>query len=272
MRKKNFNIHCIVQCRLSSSRLPAKIFLPGIKKPLIEHLLERLGKSKYLNKIIVATTNNLNDDYINNFLKKKIDIFRGSETNVLERYFKCATHYNSEIIIRITSDCPLMDYRLIDDMIEYFLKNNFDYLSNIHPPSLPDGFDIEIFSYESLKKAFKNAKKNFQKEHVTPYIWDQPKKFKLANYHHQLKDKKLYEKYRLTLDYLEDYLVIFKIFKSLYKKNKFFSYKDILKLIKKNKQITSLNKKFIKVNWYGLYLDKLNSIKKKDTKIVSNYK
>ena len=106
--------------------------------------MERLDESKYLKKIIIATTNNSNDDYTYNFLRNKKNIFRGSEKNVLERYYKCAKHYKSEIIVRITSDCPLMDYRLIDEMIEYFLKNDCDYLSNIHPPSLPDGFDVEI--------------------------------------------------------------------------------------------------------------------------------
>ena len=268
---KKKNIHCIIQCRLSSSRLPAKIFLPGPTKTLIEHLLERLKKSKFLKKIIIATTNNSNDDFTYNFLRNENDIFRGSEKNVLERYYNCAKKYKSEIIVRITSDCPLMDYRLIDEMIEFFLKKDCDYLSNIHPPSLPDGFDIEIFTFKSLETSYKNAKESFQKEHVTPYIWDQPNKFNISNFSTNLKDKKLYEKYRLTLDYIEDYLVIFEIYNKLYKKNKFFSYIDIINVIKKNKNLTKKNNKLIKVNWYGLYLKKLKSIKLKDNKIISNY-
>lgn len=268
---KKKNIHCIIQCRMSSSRLPAKIFLPGPTKTLIEHLLERLKKSKFLKKIIIATTNNSNDDFTYNFLRNKNDIFRGSEKNVLERYYNCAKKYKSEIIVRITSDCPLMDYRLIDEMIEFFLKGDCDYLSNIHPPSLPDGFDIEIFTFKSLEISYRNAKKSFQKEHVTPYIWDQPNKFNISNFSTNLKDKKLHEKYRLTLDYIEDYLVIFEIYNKLYKKNKFFSYIDIIKTIIKNKNLTKKNSKLIKVNWYGLYLKKLKSIKSKDTKIISNY-
>ena len=268
---KKKNIHCIIQCRLSSSRLPAKIFLPGPTKTLIEHLLERLKKSKFLKKIIIATTNNSNDDFTYNFLRNENDIFRGSEKNVLERYYNCAKKYKSEIIVRITSDCPLMDYRLIDEMIEFFLKKDCDYLSNIHPPSLPDGFDIEIFTFKSLETSYKNAKESFQKEHVTPYIWDQPNKFNISNFSTNLKDKKLYEKYRLTLDYIEDYLVIFEIYNKLYKKNKFFSYIDIINVIKKNKNLKKNNNKLIKVNWYGLYLKKLKSIKLKDTKIISNY-
>ena len=259
MYLKNKQIHCIVQCRLSSSRLPAKIFLPGPKKTLIEHLLERLKKSKYIKKVIIATTSNPNDDFTCKFLEKKNNIFRGSEENVLERYYKCAKRYKSKIIVRVTSDCPLMDYRLIDEMIESFWKKDCDYLSNIHPPSLPNGFDIEIFTIDALEIAHQKAKKLFQKEHVTPYIWKQPNKFKILNYSHNQDDKRSYKKYRLTLDYLEDYLVIYEVYKKLYDKNKFFSYKDVIKFLKKNKKIPKKNLKFIKAKWYGPYLKNLNT-------------
>ena len=242
--------------------------MPGPKKTLIEHLIQRLKKSKYLKKIIIATTINSNDDFTYKYLKEKNYVYRGSENNVLERYYKCAKQHKSQIIVRITSDCPLMDHRLIDEMIKFFINNKCDYLSNIHPPSLPDGFDVEIFTFQSLKRAYEGANKSFQTEHVTPYMWDQPNKFKILNYTTSLPDLRLYERYRLTLDYLEDYLVIYQIYKKLYFKDKFFSYNKVIQTIKKHKDITKKNRKFIKVNWYRLYLDKLKSIKKKDTKII----
>ena len=127
------------------------------------------------------------------------------------RYYECAKFYKSDIVVRITSDCPLMDSKIIDEMIREFEKKNCDFLSNIHPPSYPDGFDVEIFSFKALSKARFNAKKNFQKEHVTPYIWDNPDKFVIENYWPHYIKKTLHNSYRLTLDYLEDFILIAKI-------------------------------------------------------------
>ena len=267
MKKK---IHCIIQCRMSSTRLPAKIFLPGPKMPLIDHLIERIKFSKKINKIIIAAHNTKKNNFIKDYFKKKIDVFCGDEKNVLNRYYKCAKFYKSDIVVRITSDCPLMDYRIIDHMIDYFNEQNCDYLSNVHPPSYPDGFDIEIFTYHSLGIANKLAKKNFQKEHVTPYIWDNPKLFKIKNYWPIYIKKTLHNSHRLTLDYLDDFILISKIYKALYKKKKKFSFFDIMNYLKKNPNDTKINKKLIKVNWYSLYLDKLKTIKKKDTKNYFN--
>ena len=176
--------------------------------------------------------------------------------------------HKTDIVVRITSDCPLMDYRIIDEMLIEFKKNNFDYYSNIHPPSFPDGFDIEIFTFDALKKAFKNSKKNFQKEHVTPYIWDNPKLFKIENFKRKKIENNLYEKYRLTLDFIEDYVLIKKIYDKLYFKDKNFSFSKIHKFLKENNSLVQINKKYIKFNWYALYLNKLKSISKKDTKLI----
>ena len=168
--------------------------------------------------------------------KEKIDVFRGSLDNLLNRYYLCGKKFKSDLIVRITSDCPLMDANLIDRMLLYYKKNPVDYLSNIHPPTYPDGFDIEIFPFKILKLIKKFSKKNYEKEHVTPYLWDNPKLFNLMNYT-EFQDDKLYRNYRLTLDYKEDFYVISKIYNSLYIKNKFFSFSDIIKFIKKTQKI-----------------------------------
>jgi len=266
MKKK---IHCIIQCRMSSTRLPAKIFLPGPTKPLIDHLIERINFSKKISKIIIATPKSKKNLFIKNYFeKKKIKVFCGDEFNVLKRYYFCAKKFNSDLIVRITSDCPLIDYRIIDDMLDYYEKNNCDFLSNVHPPAFPDGFDVEIFTFQALKTAYKNANKNFEKEHVTPYIWDNSNKFVVTNYWPPYIKKTLHNSYRLTLDYLEDFLLISKVFNKLYFSDKKFSFLKILKYLKKNPKEIKINKKFIKVNWYGLYLNRLKSIKKNDTKII----
>tara|TARA_B100000214_G_C23946086_1_gene618070 strand:- start:67 stop:876 length:810 start_codon:yes stop_codon:yes gene_type:complete len=262
---------CIIQARIASSRLLGKILLPGHNKSLLEHLVERLKKSKQINKIVVATSTNKEDDIIDEFCKtKKITIFRGHPNNLLSRYFNCAKFFKAKNIIRITSDCPLMDYRLVDKLIKKYLTyKEIDYLSNVHPPSFPDGFDIEIFNFKVLKNSFNNAKKKYEKEHVTPYIWDNPKKFKIYNYSIS-KRKKYYEKYRLTLDYKEDYYLIWNIFKYLYSKYKYFSFNQIIKFLEKNPKFI-INKKFIKVNWYGSYVKNLKTIDRSYTRKDKRY-
>lgn len=243
---KRKNIHCIIQARLSSTRLPGKIFLTGYKKSLIEHLIERLKFSRKISKIIVATPKTSKHNFFSTFFdSKKNDIFFGSENNVLERYYNCAKKFKSDIIIRVTSDCPLMDHRIIDEMINYFNNNKCDYLSNVHPRHYPLGLDIEIFSFLALKKAYLNANKIFDKEHVTPFIWKNKDKFQILNFKPKKIKKRLNNTFRLTLDYLEDYILIFNVFNKLYKQDKNFSLNKILSFLKNNKKISRINKQFI---------------------------
>ncbi|OUU53362.1 MAG: hypothetical protein CBC25_00720 [Pelagibacteraceae bacterium TMED65] len=262
MKKKS--VTCIIQARVSSTRLPGKVLLYGYNKPLLLHLIERLKKAKFIKKIIIATTINKEDDLIVDLCKKnKIKFFRGSPSNLLDRYYKCSRKFNAKDILRITSDCPLMDYELVDKIIKKYFILKSDFISNVHPPTFPDGFDVEIFNFKTLRKTFLKAKKDYEKEHVTPYMWDNNKEFKVDNYVNEKGN--FYSKFRLTLDYNEDYFVISKIFNSLYKKNKYFKIEEIINFLKKNRQIL-INQKLIKVNWYRHHINELKTIKKIDTK------
>jgi len=261
--KKN-SVTCVIQARISSTRLPGKVLLQGYDKSLLLHLIERLKKAKFIKEIIIATTIKKEDDLIVDLCKKnKIKFFRGNPTNLLDRYYKCSKKFNAKDILRITSDCPLMDYELVDKIIKKYFLLKSDFISNTHPPTYPDGFDIEIFSFKILKETFLNAKKAYEKEHVTPYMWDNNKEFKVDNYFNE--NGNLYEKYRLTLDYKEDYYVISKIFNSLYKKDKYFKIEKIINFLKKNRNIL-INQKLLKVNWYRHHIKELKTIKKIDTK------
>jgi len=241
---------CIVQARMGSTRLPGKVLKIVEGKSLLEHLIDRLKYAKRINKIVIATTVNRKDDAIVDLCKRiKIDWFRGSEEDVLDRYYQCARKYKAKIIIRVTSDCPVIDPEIIDKMIDCYFKNKdeVDYLSNVIPVrTYPLGLDVEIFSFSSLKRAWKEAKKQPDREHVTPYIYMHPKNFKIYNF----KDRKNYSKYRWTVDTQEDLNLIKEIYSHLYKPDRIFLYRDILKLFEENPTLANINKN-VKQKEYG---------------------
>jgi spore coat polysaccharide biosynthesis protein SpsF len=227
---------------MSSTRLPNKVVLPGIGKTMIEHQVERLKISKFSKNLVLATTKN-KEDYIFQelFNKKKLLIFNGSTKNVLKRFYDCAKYFKADIVVRFTGDCPLIDYRIVDEVISYFIKNDFDYVNNIDTRFIPDGLHIEIFNFESLEIAYAKARASFDKEHVTPFILKNKKLFKIKKF---ITKKYTIKNLRLTLDYIDDYFLIKKIFQELYKKNKKFSIREVINLIKKKPYYLKLNKKF----------------------------
>lgn len=196
---------CVVQARTGSSRLPGKVLLKVGSDSLLEYELKRIKQSKFIDKIVVATTTGANDDIIEKLCEKnKVDCFRGSEKDVLARYYQCSLKYPKFAnIVRITGDCPLIDSAIIDKVIDLFLKNKLDYASNVEKETFPDGLDVEIFKREALKEAAQTAKLASQREHLTLYI-RQTKKYKKGN----LSSEYDFSHFRLTVDEPEDYEVI----------------------------------------------------------------
>ena len=235
MVKKIFNLTCIIQARLSSKRLPKKILKRINKKNnSLDFLIARLKMSKFINKIIIAyPKNKKNSEILKQIKKYKVEHFGGSENNVLDRFYKTATNFNAKNILRITADCPFADPKLIDKLAKKFFQFKLDYYCNTNPPSFPDGFDIEIFNYKSLKYCWKNAKSKYDLEHVTPFLRRSSKIFK-GNY----KIKTDFSRFRVTLDNLKDLKIIKKIANNL-DPEKYFSWKVVLKKLKsiKNKKI-----------------------------------
>ena len=222
--------------RLGSKRFPKKILSKvNEKETVLEYLIERLKFSKEFKKLIVITTKKKIDNKIVKICKKKnISIFRGSENDVLDRYYKCAKKFKIKNIVRITSDCPLVDPMMIDQMYKKFLKHKFDYISNTTPPqksTYPDGMDIEIFNFKSLLIAFNEADDIFLREHVTHYFWMNPNKFKKGSF----KGKKNLSNIRITLDYLSDLKIIKRIIKN-FKNCRNFSLKQIIYFLNSNKK------------------------------------
>jgi len=172
----------IIQARSTSTRLPNKVMMKINGVPMISLLLERIKNSNQIDEIIVASTESKEDDQLINFVNGEgYNTYRGSESNVLDRYYQAALEFNAENVVRLTADCPLLDFRLIDEIVREFKSSEVDYLSNTIEPTFPDGLDIEVFSMYALKKAWKNAKTAFDKEHVTPFI-KTDKSLSLKNY------------------------------------------------------------------------------------------
>lgn len=264
------NILTIIQARVGSTRLRNKVLMPLSSKPLLFHLFERVVSAKFVGKVVIATTQEAGDDLITDLCREnKIECFRGHPNDLLDRHYKAALKYSPQAVVKIPSDCPLIDPGVIDKVLKYYIDNHnkFDFVSNLHPPSYPDGNDIEIMSMSVLKDAWINAKKDFEREHTTPYIWERPDKFRIGNV--------LWESglnysmsYRFTIDYEEDYQFIKKIYDELYIYGEIFSLDQILNLLERKPEIRKINEKYIGVNWYRHHLNELKTISEKDTRII----
>ena len=236
-------IGCIVQARIGSKRFPEKILKKIRNKSILEIIKNRLEKIKSVDKIIFAIPDTKENYKLEKFLKKRNFLYhKGSEKNVLKRYYFTAKKYKLNIIIRITSDCPLIDPYLCEEMIQYFLKKNCNYLSNILERSFPVGLDCEIFDFKTLEKSYKLTNNKFNLEHVTPFM-RVSKQFKKMNYSNNIN---LSGSQRWTLDHPEDLEFIKVAFTELGAFN-FFSWKKLYKLFKKKyKKNNFPNKKYLK--------------------------
>ena len=245
-------IGCIIQARMGSNRLPGKVMeLLDEKNPSLYYTVSQIRNVKKLDKIIVATTNTKEDDIIFDFTKKmNIECFRGNEDDVLDRYYQCAKEYDLDIIIRITADCPLIDPQIVNKALNEFEIGKIDYIQNLDPRTFPDGMDIEIFKFNILKEAWKNADLSSEREHVTPYFRNNEKKFNIKNFSH---DKDL-SHYRWTLDYHEDLELIKIIVNDIIQRP--ILMKDVLSLFEKNPKLFEINKKYDANEGYKLSLEK----------------
>lgn len=223
----------IIQARTASTRLSKKVlmelpFNSGIT--VCNQVIRRSKKSKLLNTLILATTKSKNDLKLVKIAKcESIPFYRGSEKNVLSRYYQAALESKLDIIVRLVCDNPCTDWNIIDETIKTHLKNNFDYTNSTYTGLYPLGTNVEVFSFEALEIANRNAKEYYQKEHVTPYFYHKdPRRFRALKKSNLKKTKNL--NIRLTLDTLKDYALLCEIFDNLYPKNKYFNLTDIKKL------------------------------------------
>jgi len=232
----------IVQARMTSSRLPGKIMLPLDGQPSIIFQLQRLRLSHTLDDVVLATSLDPSDDIVESTARDAgFNVFRGSLHDVLDRYRACAVHFSADVIVRLTGDCPLTDPFIVDEVVNYFQSSGCDYVCNTLDDSalsVPDGFDVEVFSISALRQAAISATIPSDREHVTSWFTKNPKTIKTSHYAHKVK----YPYYRITVDEYADYQVVSSIIRSRSKdSNHFFGIQHIVEVLESHPEISSLN-------------------------------
>ena len=258
----------VIQARSSSTRLPGKVFLPLAEKPLLVRMVERVQMAKLPSVVVVATSTEPDDDTIVQLCSEhSIEVVRGSLNDLLERHYLAGKQYNAEFVVKIPSDCPLIDPKIIDKVLQYNLdnKDSFDFVSNLHPATYPDGNDVEVMPMKMVELALLEATKPMEREHTTPFFWDNPDRFRIGSV--------VWEKgldyslsHRFTIDYKEDYDFIKEVYNHLYEENPMFSLDDILYLLEKHPEIYEINSRYCGVNWYRNHLDELKTVDATKTK------
>ena len=245
-------ITAIIQARIGSTRLPGKVMRPILGKPMLQHIVERLRSVEAIDKVVVATSESGKDDRLAEFCDDcSIPFYRGSELDVLDRFYHAATNFGGEHLVRITGDCPLVDPLVVSRLIAYYFQNGFDFCGVATGAGVagrevvgryPDGLDSEIFSMEILTIAWREAKSELHREHVTPFIWQQPERFRLGALYPEAGD---YSDCRWTVDNYEDHELMKWIYMQLYPVNPNFGMKEVLYLLSKHPEKAAENRCFI---------------------------
>ncbi len=240
----------IIQARMGSSRLPGKVLRPVVGKPMLAHIVERLRLAQGVNEVIVATSDQVADEQIVSFCSQSgIACFTGSESNVLDRFYRAALHYQGDAVIRITADCPLVDPAMISQLITLYQSGEYDHVSVatgagalfMDGGRFPDGYDAECIRFTALHEAWRDATLPGDREHVTPYLWRQPEKFRLQ----VLKSATDYSSLRLTVDNEEDFQLIEHIYQALYQEHQAFLLSDVVEFLTTHPELSHMNQAHI---------------------------
>ncbi len=226
----------IIQARMGSNRLPGKVMRLLAGRPLLWYVIDRVKCAENLDQVVVATSDKSLDDVIEKFCSS-IDVFcfRGSENDVLDRYYRAAKEVKAEAVVRITADCPLIDPAIIDRIIEMFLTGRYDYVSNVNPPTYPDGLDTEVFSFDVLEKMWREATLNSEREHVTLYLRNRLDNFRVGN----LENSSDFSGLRWTVDEPWDLEFVRSVYSHF--ENTRFGMDDLIKLLKDKPELKEIN-------------------------------
>lgn len=241
-------IAAIIQARTSSTRFPGKVFADIEGNPLIFHVVDRLKWSKRIQKIVLATTVNPADDKLQRWADlNSVECFRGSEEDVLDRYYQAAKGVEADVIVRITSDDPFKDPAIIDAVIELLLNQGLDFAYNNKPPTFPEGLDTEVFKFGALESAQRESTDPFEREHVTQYFYRNPAKFSQSN----LPFEKKLSALRWTIDTQKDLEMAREVYRRLYRQGEIFLFRDVLALLEREPWIASINGSVLRSSMYS---------------------
>lgn len=213
---------------MSSTRLPGKVMKPILGEPMLWRQIERITRATMIDKLVVATSLEPSDDVIADFCRSRnVACFRGALTDVLDRYYQAANVFGpADHIVRLTADCPLTDWNVIDSCVDLHLKEKSDYTSNTIVRTFPDGLDVEVMTFEVLNKAWQEATTPHDREHVTPYIYRSTGRFRLVNLTQERDSSRL----RWTVDTPDDFFYVCSVYEALYTRKRCFTTADIVAL------------------------------------------
>lgn len=228
----------IIQARMTSRRLPGKVLMPIMGRPMLSLQVERLRRCKLIDAMIVATSQDASDTPIADLCRdESIMFFRGDLHDVLDRYYSAAKRIGASHVVRVTADCPIIDPEIVDEVVSFYFEGDYDFVSNALVPTFPDGLDVSVFKFEMLEEAWNKATAPADREHVTPYMKNQIHACKIGNY----TSGKDYSHLRWTVDEAVDMVFVRKIFEHLYPVKKNFSMKDVTRLLEVNPHLVTLN-------------------------------
>lgn len=259
-------IGVVVQARMGSTRLPGKIMKPVAGAPMLARMLERVTAASTPDAVVVATTTAPADEPIRALCAEHgYRCISGHPTDLLDRHVQAAREVGADVVVKIPSDCPLIDPAVIDRVIGAYvpMHGKVDFVSNLHPPTYPDGNDVEVMPLELLELALREATKTLEREHTTPFIWDQPERFRVQNVTWETGLDYSYS-HRFTIDYPEDYAFISAVYDELWAPEAPFTLGQILALLEARPEIRALNQMHLGVNWYRNHPGELRTVEVRD--------
>ena len=251
----------VIQARTGSSRLPGKVLLFAAGAPLLQRMVERVCAARTPSEVVVATTTLPSDDEICDIARiAGVPSVRGHATDCLDRHVTAGRATGADVVVKIPSDCPLIDPATIDRVVGAFLaEHDVDYVSNLHPPTWPDGFDVEAMTRGALETAWREATRPLDREHTTPFLWDNPERFVTRNVRWETGlDGSM--RYRLTLDYHEDYAVIRGVYDELWSRDRHFTLAEIVELLEARPALRAHNAMHFGTSWYQRHPGELRTL------------
>jgi spore coat polysaccharide biosynthesis protein SpsF len=253
----------VVQARVGSTRLPGKVLLPLGGRTMLERMLERLLRARTPAALLVATTTEPTDDAVARASAAAgVECFRGHPTDLLDRHYAAAKHAGADVVVKVPSDCPLVDPAVLDRVVGEHLQRQsaVDYTSNLHPESYPDGNDVEVMGLAALETAWRSARRSYEREHTTPFLWDQPERFRLHNVVWET-GRDASRTHRTVVDYPEDYAVVQAVFDALWTASRpTFSVGEVVAFLDEHPEVLGLNASRRGTNWYRLHPGELRTV------------